>query len=61
MMETNTLRKKIFNIPILHSSKIKKNNKITNFIISSTNHENDIYTDLKKINSKFNVYKIYSE
>tara|TARA_B100002019_G_C21266437_1_gene599701 strand:+ start:2031 stop:3221 length:1191 start_codon:yes stop_codon:yes gene_type:complete len=53
--------KKILNVPILHHSKIKKNNKIKNFIISSTNHEADIFKDLKKINSKFNVYKIYSK
>ena len=50
-METNTLKeKKILNVPILHHSKIKKNNKIKNFIISSTNHEADIFKDLKKKN-----------
>ena len=53
--------KKINNIEILHSSKIKKNNKIKNFIISSTNHEAEIFKNLKKINSKFKIYKVYSK
>ncbi len=51
--------KKLNNIFIENSSKIKKDNKIKNFIISSTNHEKELYNQLKKINPKFNVYTIY--
>lgn len=52
---------KINNIPILHSSKIKKNNKIKNYLISSTNHELEIYNTLKKINPIFKIYRIYND
>lgn len=59
--DKNIEGKKINNIPILHSSKIKKNNKIKNFIISSTNHEAEIFNNLKKINFQFKIYKIYNK
>ena len=40
-----------------NSQKLLKNKK--NFIISSTNHEKEIFEFLKKINKKFKVYKRY--
>jgi len=40
-----------------NSQKLLKNKK--NFIISSTNHEKEIFEFLKKINKKFKVYKLY--
>lgn len=51
--------RKLGGILIENSSKIKKDNKIKNFIISSTNHEKELHNHLKKINPKFNVYTVY--
>ena len=51
--------KKLNNVLIENSSNLGKDKSIKNFIISSTNHEKELYNHLKKINPKFNVYTIY--
>lgn len=53
-------KKKVFGFTVSNSSTISKNNMVKNFIISSTNHEKEIFEFLKKINKKFKVYKLYN-